>query len=132
MANKTLAAVLAALLMFSCSSQHKPTPEEMAGRTAKLYYDYLLEGKYEAYVDGLYQPDRIPESYRQQLITNAKMFVGEQKEEHRGIDSVKVVTAKADTVKRIGEAYLSICFGDSTREEIVVPMVYHNGVWMMR
>ena len=56
-------------------------PSDVAAHAAKQYYDYLLEDKYEAFVDGQYRPDSIPASYREQLIVNAKMFVGQQKEE---------------------------------------------------
>ncbi len=111
-----------------------PAPDQgkIAGQTAKIYYEYLINGKYEAYVDGFHQPDSIPANYREQLITNAKMFVGMINEKHNGLKSVSVANAKADTARHVGQAFLLLCFGDSTREEIVVPMEQHHGVWMMR
>ena len=45
---------------------------------AEQYYGYLIQGQFDAYVDGLYQPDSIPDSYRSQLIDNAKMFMKQQ------------------------------------------------------
>ena len=87
-----------ALLAVACSSG--PDPGEVAAQAAKEYYTQLLAGKYEHYVDGFYRPDSIPASYRRQLIDNAKMFVGQQKDERRGILDVRVVNAVADTVKR--------------------------------
>ena len=35
-------------------------PAAVAGNVAKQYYQYLLDGKYEEFVDGHYQPDSIP------------------------------------------------------------------------
>ena len=119
-----------ALLAVACSSG--PDPGEVAAQAAKEYYMQLLAGKYEHYVDGFYRPDSIPASYRRQLIDNAKMFVGQQKDERRGILDVRVVNAVADTVKRSANVFLIFAYGDSTSEEVVVPMVQHRGVWYMR
>ena len=119
-----------ALLAVACSSG--PDPREVAAQAAKEYYTQLLAGKYEHYVDGFYRPDSIPASYRRQLIDNAKMFVGQQKDERRGILDVRVVNAVADTVKRSANVFLIFAYGDSTSEEVVVPMVLHRGVWYMR
>ena len=119
-----------ALLAVACSSG--PDPGEVAAQAAKEYYTQLLAGKYEHYVDGFYWPDSIPASYRRQLIDNAKMFVGQQKDERRGILDVRVVNAVADTTKRSANVFLIFAYGDSTSEEVVVPMVQHRGVWYMR
>ena len=119
-----------ALLAVACSSG--PDPGEVAAQAAKEYYTQLLAGKYEHYVDGVYRPDSIPPSYRRQLIDNAKMFVGQQKDERRGILDVRVVNAVADTTKRSANVFLIFAYGDSTSEEVVVPMVQHRGVWYMR
>lgn len=122
--------LLGLFLLSACKEQ--PKPEDVVGQVAKSYYEQLLQGHYEQFVDGTYQPDSIPEGYRQQLIRNAKMFVGQQNEEHRGIKQLRVVKAQADTTRRVGTVYLSLAYGDSTNEEIVVPMVYYRGVWYMR
>lgn len=119
-----------ALLAVACSSG--PDPGEVAAQAAKEYYTQLLAGKYEHYVDGFYRPDSIPASYRRQLIDNAKMFVGQQKDERRGILDVRVVNAVADTTKRSANVFLIFAYGDSTSEEVIVPMVQHRGVWYMR
>ena len=127
---KKLFYFVVALLAVACSSG--PDPGEVAAQAAKEYYTQLLAGKYEHYVDGFYRPDSIPASYRRQLIDNAKMFVGQQKDERRGILDVRVVNAVADTVKRSANVFLIFAYGDSTSEEVVVPMVQHRGVWYMR
>lgn len=107
-------------------------PSDVAAHAAKQYYDYLLEEKYEAFVDGQYRPDAIPDSYRSQLIENVKMFVGQQKKEHRGIKEVRIVDAQADTAQHAANVFLLFAYGDSTSEEINVPMVEHEGIWYLR
>ena len=124
---------IALFALVSCSNKaSNVSPDEMASRAAKLYYENLLHGKCEAYVDGFYRPDSIPESYREQLIVSAKQYVGQMKTDHQGLVSVEAAGARTDTAKHVGEAYLMLGFGDKTKEEIVVPLVLHNGNWMLR
>ncbi|MBR5697288.1 MAG: hypothetical protein IKX44_01520 [Prevotella sp.] len=115
--------------MWGCA---KPDPADVAAQAAKQYYDYLLKGKYEAFVDGKYRADSIPGSYRDQLIMNMKMFVGQQEREHRGIKETRVVNAEADTARHEANVFLVFCYGDSTVEEVLVPMVESKGIWYLR
>lgn len=127
--------LLLALLILSfasCGKPVEPKPEEVAGRAAKAFYDYLIQGKYDAYVDAFYRPDSIPASYREQLIVSAKQYVWQMKTDHQGLQSVEIAGAKADTARHIGSAFLVLGFKDKTKEEIVVPLVLNNGNWMMR
>jgi len=117
-------------LAWSCGPKHNPA--DVAAKAAKQYYDYLLEGKFEAFVDGQYRPDSIPGSYRDQLITNMKMFMGQQQREHRGIKETRIVNAEADTARHEANVFLVFCYGDSTIEEVLVPMVEHQGIWYLR
>ena len=124
-----LSIVSCQFLMLACSS-HSST--DVAARVAKQYYDYLIDGKYEAFVDGRYQPEAIPDSYREQLIKNAKMFIGQQQIEHRGIKETRIVNAVADEAHHEANVFLTLCYGDSTIEEICVPMVESEGIWYLR
>lgn len=108
------------------------TAAQVAAHAAKVYYDQLLHGDYGSFVDGRYQPGKLPQGYRAQLIANAKMFVGQQEKEHKGIKSVAVADAKADTARHVANAFLTFTYGDGTKEEVVVPMVESKGVWYMR
>ena len=120
------------LSLISCGKSESPNPDEVAANSAKVYYDYLLRGDYAAYVDGFYRPDSIPASYREQLIVSAKQYVGQMKADHKGLATVAVAGAKADTAKHVAQAFLVFGFADSTKEEIVVPLVLHKGNWMLR
>ena len=120
--HSVLLIVVAALLLFACGGKTDKDPSEMVGRTAKLYYDNLLHGHYEEFVDGHFRPDSIPASYRSQLIDNMRMYVGQQNDEHHGIQEVRIVRATADTARHEGNAFLLLCFKDSTKEEVVVMM----------
>lgn len=123
--------LLSVMSLFSCKEK-TPDPGYYAGIAAKGYYDMLLEGRYDEFVEGQNMPHRIPEGYRQQLVLNAKMFVEQQKNEHRGMKAFQILDAKADTVHHLADVYLSVTYGDSTKEQIVVPMVEVEKKWKMR
>ena len=107
-------------------------PEEVALQAAKVYYDQLLHGDYAAFVDGMNMNDTVVPAYREQLITNMKMYLGQQKKEHMGIKEVKALRAVRDSLNNKVDAFLLFCFNDSTKEQVVVPMIEKNGVWIMR
>ena len=128
---KILFFLLSFMSLFSCKEK-TPDPGYYAGIAAKGYYDMLLEGRYDEFVEGQNMPHRIPEEYRQQLVLNAKMFVEQQKNEHRGMKAFQILDAKADTAHHLADVYLSVTYGDSTKEQIVVPMVEVEKKWKMR
>lgn len=128
--SKTVAMVLVLLLVGACSSE--PDQGELAAIAAKGYYDLLLEGNYGRYVDGTYRADSIPGSYRDQLVLNARMFMEQQQAEHRGIKEVRIATAKADTARHTARVLLTFVYGDSSAEEVLVPMVQVQGRWYMK
>ena len=128
---KILFFLLSVMSLFSCKEK-TPDPGYYAGIAAKGYYDMLLEGRYDEFVEGQNMPHRIPEGYRQQLVLNAKMFVEQQKNEHRGMKAFQIPDAKADTVHHLADVYLSVTYGVSTKEQIVVPMVEVEKKWKMR
>lgn len=128
---KILFFLLSVMSLFSCKEK-APDLGYYAGIAAKGYYDMLLEGRYDEFVEGQYMPHRIPEGYRQQLVLNAKMFVEQQKNEHRGMKAFQILDAKADTAHHLADVYLSVTYGDSTKEQIVVPMVEVEKKWKMR
>jgi hypothetical protein len=65
-----------------------------------------------------------------QFVDLMEQFLHEEKELRGGILSAK---AERDTiVDTISMVYLNVHFGDSTREEIILPVVYTRGRWWIR
>ena len=119
------------LLLFALTacSKHKG---EVAAETAKAYYDQLIQGDYNAFIEGELKGDSVPQNYRHQITINAKMFVEKQNAEHQGIKEVEVVKGVYDSDSNTANAFLNITYNDSAREEICVPMVEKDGTWYMR
>lgn len=124
----------------ACSSD--VNQEERAMTTAQKYYEQLIAGDYEGFVEGtLNSQDSLPADYKEQLVLNAKMYVERMQKEHDGIRSVKALRAEVDTLKAhnsdeiaaiTARAFVSLGFADSTNEEVLVPMVLKDDVWYLR
>ena len=106
--------------------------EEQAALAAKGYYTHLVKGEYEQFVEGRLMADSLPADYRSQLIEGYKQFVAQQVEARKGIHEVSVSRAYTDSLAGYTNVLLLLCYGDSTTEEIVVPMVERDGRWMMK
>ena len=106
--------------------------EEQAALAAKGYYTHLVQGEYEQFVEGRFMVDSLPDDYRSQLIEGYKQFVAQQLEARKGIQEVSVSRAYTDSLAGYTNVLLMLCYGDSTTEEVVVPMVERDGRWMMK
>lgn len=122
-------AIVALLIVVACSGA---TPEEMASLAAKGYYDHLIHGEYEQFLEGKNGADSLPDDYREQLLTGYRQFMAQQERAHKGIREVRVSNAKTDSLAGYTSVFLILCYGDSIDEEIVVPMVNHQGRWRMK
>ena len=60
------------------------------------------------------------------------MFIEQQQNEHNGLKSVVVAHATIDEAQHTGNAFLTFTYGDGSSEQVVVPMVEHDGVWYLR
>lgn len=100
---------------------------------AKGYYDHLIHGEYEQFLEGVDQYGNMDQDdYRAQLLDCYQQFMAQQEIAHRGILEVRVSNAKTDTIQKYTNVFLVLCYGDSTNEEIVVPMVERQGSWRMK
>ena len=125
--------MLAGLWLSAFIGCSQPTPEELASLAAKGYYDHLIRGEYEHFLEGLDERPNIDSAdYRSQLLDCYAQFVAQQENDHRGILEVRVSNAKTDTIQKYTNVFLVRCYGDSTNEEIVVPMVEREGRWRMK
>lgn len=79
------------LVLWGCSH---PSPEEMASLAAKGYYDHLVSGEYESFLEGMDCRELMNEvNFRSQLIDNYRQFKAEQDSAHGGIREVRIVRA---------------------------------------
>ncbi|MBO5611279.1 MAG: hypothetical protein J5918_01635 [Prevotella sp.] len=126
---KKLIYILLIGIVAACSGSNEDT---RAAEAAKAYYDSLFAGRADIFISGHFDSDSMPQKYLNERIDNAKMFVEQQKEEHRGIISVRISRSELNDSLHTANVFLIFCYGDSTNEEVVVPMVERNGEWRMK
>lgn len=122
-----------ALLLAACGGKKEEVDQgELATRAAKLYYEQLFEGKYEAFLEGENRPGKLPDGYRKQLLINLQQFMEQQKSQHKGIDSISLASSVFSEKDSTASVFLLFHYGDKTTEQVVVPMIKRKSVWMMR
>ena len=127
---KLLFIALTLLMLCACSS----TPEEQAARAARGYFQCLIDDRPEEFLRGKANADSLPDSYRAQLLTAINQYRADMLDKHNGLNEVQVSdnVARRDTSLNLTYAFLLLCYGDSTEEEITVPMVERDGQWLMK
>lgn len=126
------ASFLIAVLPFMACSSGETKPDFAAAEAAKAYYDSLANGGYDCFTRRTYRPSNIPDTYAEQLVSNTKMYWRNLCSEHGGITEIRVSDCRSDSAGVNADAFLLLCFGDSTKEEIVVHMEKHDDVWWMK
>lgn len=123
---------LAVLLLSSCSRRKETDHGAIAAEAAKHYYENLISGKYKQFLEGMNLPDKLPESYERQMLENFKAFAKRQDKQRKGIKKVSIRSVKFFAKDSTASAFLLLHYGDSTTEEVVVPMLKRRGLWYMR
>ena len=123
--------IFAALMLGGCSKKEQ-SPEALAGQAAKAYYDRLLAGDYEGFLSGKAATDSLPDDYRAQLLISYKQYKKTLDEMHGGVASVTISNTRNDSIMQMMQTFLLLNFKDSTKEEIIVPMVLEGAEWKMR
>lgn len=108
----------------------------MAAQAAVEYYQRLAQGDAVAFLEGKAGSDSIPTDYAEQLLNSVELYREDMQQKHSGLRQVRMSDNPplADTLNAepYVKTFIILCYGDSTEEEVVVPMVEINGRWQMR
>ena len=125
--------LLTLMLVLSCSEGGRDLSQfssDGARSAAEYFYELLAKGQSQAYVDNMQESASMDTAKYSQFVDLMEQFLHEEKELRGGILSAR---AERDTmVDTISMVYLNVHFGDSTREEIMLPVVYTRGRWWIR
>lgn len=124
--------LLTLMLVLSCSEGRDLSDfsSDGARSAAEYFYELLANGQSQAYVDNMQESASMDTAKYSQFVDLMEQFLHEEKELRGGILSAR---AERDTmVDTISMVYLNVHFGDSTREEIMLPVVYTRGRWWIR
>ena len=126
-----LMGLLGLLGFVGCS---ETTPEQQAAEAAQTYYNRLLEGFPDGFLEGKAGYDSLPADYRQQLMKTNEQYLQDIQQHHEGLHAVAISSnvGRRDSTLHLVYAFLLLSYNDSTQEEITVPMVEVDGKWKMR
>ena len=125
--------IAVALLLAACGENKKNVDQgKLAAKAAKHYYEQLLKGDYEAFLNNENRTNNLPDNYRKQLLLNLKQFVAQQDSVHHGIDSITLGASHFSAKDNTASDFLLFYYGDKTTEQVVVPMVKERGKWILR
>lgn len=125
--------IAVALLLAACGGKKQDIDQgKLAAKAAKHYYEQLLKGDYEAFLDNENRTSNLPDNYRKQLLLNLKQFVAQQDSVHHGIDSITLGASHFSAKDNTASVFLLFYYGDKTTEQVVVPMVKERGKWILR
>ncbi len=125
--------IAVALLLAACGEKKKNVDQgKLAAKAAKHYYEQLLKGDYEAFLNNENRTNNLPDNYRKQLLLNLKQFVAQQDSVHHGIDSITLGASHFSAKDNTASVFLLFYYGDKTTEQVVVPMVKEHGKWILR
>ena len=113
---------------------HEISSEQQAAEAAQGYYERLLENYPDGFLAGKAGYDELPKDYRKQLVKTYEQYVKDMQQKHNGLHAVSISpnVGRVDTTLHVVYAFLLLSFGDSTQEEVAVPMVQVDGDWKMR
>lgn len=121
------------LLLAACGGKKQDIDQgKLAAKAAKHYYEQLLKGDYEAFLNNENRTNNLPDNYRKQLLLNLKQFVAQQDSVHHGIDSITLGASHFSAKDNTASVFLLFYYGDKTTEQVVVPMVKERGKWILR
>ena len=108
--------------------------EQQAAEAAQSYYQRLLDGYPDGFLAGKAAYDEMPADYRDQLVKANEQYMKDVEQKHNGLRSVVVSpnVGRIDSTLHVVYAFLLLSYGDSTKEEVIVPMVQVDGDWKMR
>ena len=128
-----LLVLLISFLLAACSPGGKgsgvqpPTAKEVME-----YYELYRSGNYAEYVKAMQSCDDKPADFCKQMADALKQHAARIKEEKGGTVSAEFLRTELHAEHFAADAYLSVTYGDSTKEEIVLPLVFWQEKWRLK
>lgn len=105
--------------------------ELSAREAAEKYYGCLIRGDVEGYMQGMADYDSLTTEYREQLRDMFLQYLDYEERMRSGFISVE---ATRDTLidERSSYVFVMVTYGDSTQEQLSLPLVLTDKGWRMK
>ena len=124
--------VFSFLLLIACGDDRQTdTRHDDIRACATECYGYLIKGDIDAYVSQIHDYDSLPDEYQSQMRDLFAQYLANEQRLHRGLVDARVVgDTILDSVR--ADAFVEVSYGDSTCEQVSLPLVLKNGKWMLK
>ncbi|MBP5380224.1 MAG: hypothetical protein J6Y39_00630 [Bacteroidaceae bacterium] len=115
-------------LFAACSNKDS---RKAACLAAEQYYGYLIDGDVERYVKAIHDYDELPEEYRSQLRDMFAQYLDNEQKMRGGLIQAR---ALHDTIvdNMYAHILMEVTFGDSTQEQVFLPLVLTDNGWKLK
>ena len=96
------------------------------------YYELYRNGNYAEYVKAMQSCDDKPADFCKQMADALKQHAARIKEEKGGTVSAEFMRTELHAEHSACDAYLSVTYGDSTKEEVILPLVFCQDKWRLK
>ena len=118
------------LLFVACKKQEADNFDDVR-QAAEHYYGYLINGDAERYVEAIHNYPAMDEEYRAQLRDMIRQYIDDEQRTRGGIIAAHAVREiVVDSLQT--HVFLDVLFGDSTCEQVSLPMVRTDEGWKMK
>ncbi|MCQ2223448.1 MAG: hypothetical protein MJZ35_06655 [Bacteroidaceae bacterium] len=123
---------IAFLSLIACAEQPKRDLHAEMCEAAEQYYTMLMQDNFGSFVDGHYANDSLPEDYRSQLIDAVAQYKVNETERKGGLMEFQVTGDSLYADSTSGFVTIELSFGDQSKEEVILPLVYDGKQWKMK
>lgn len=114
------------------SPEGRPVFTTLEDTTALYYYGLRAEGRYEEYVASMQSCDGASPEYRNAMVSLIRHHQTEVNRTKGGVAYTETIRKEMHDGDSMANVFLAVTFRDSTREEIMIPLVFHQGEWRIR
>lgn len=130
-------ALLTALCMalFTACNQSAETTDNddvLPDSIAINYYMLRANGQYNDYIAAMQSCDGTTPAYKQQMITLLRHHNKTILKDKKGVAYVHVARKELHDSLRMANVFLEVTYNDSSREEILFPLVRTDDTWRIR
>lgn len=122
------------LFVFSCQEHTHKSDKDLGPNLSEIIhiYNYYKKGDFKEYVKHMASCDSMPDEYVKNIITLHKSQSNIRKETHGEIDSFKVNRIIKSTSNTHAKVLITHYYSNSTKEEILLQMVYKDNQWKIK
>lgn len=106
-----------------------PSFTSLEDTTALYYYGLRAEGRLEEYVSSMQSCEGTTPEYKARLVEMLRHHQTEIAKRKGGVAHVEVLRKELHDRDSMANVFLAVTFQDSTREEIMLPLVFDKGQW---